>query len=338
MPVLLDLMTKMVTAAENRRPTAEISSFRTPLRASVYGERMYQQLIADYTATTTNWTLARLNTLTAGLTGAELAARFIKMENDVIDTAVTAWEKRINVLSAKTSADYAAHLIKTGGGTLTLSGANTYTGNTEIRGGVLRTGVAAALANSPVSVAVSAVFDVTPSGDASVAGLANAGTTTLADGIAGQVLTVNGPWDGQRGEVRLDVAPAPAKAQSKDGAVAPKAAAVIADQIVITGSISGTTLLSLAGEVDPALLVGVPLITSTQPIPVGSFALSAPISYLGTSYSLAIDGGTVTLAAVPAPVAPQAVPVMGVWGLGALSGLLAAFAAFFSRRKRFLNA
>jgi subtilase-type serine protease len=200
---LLDLMTKMVQAQQTADSKA-ITSNRNALRASPYGERMYQQLILNYTDSTNSWTMARLNALTGGLTGSELVNHFIKMENDVIETAATAWEKRIETLKAKTDADYASNLIKSGAGILSLSGANTYTGSTEVREGTLKTGVVTALANSPVKVAAGATLDITSSGNAAVAGIVNAGTITLSDGVTGQVLNVNGPWDGQQGIVKLD--------------------------------------------------------------------------------------------------------------------------------------
>lgn len=331
---LLGLMTKMVQAAE-AQTGQEIVLNSDALRASPYGERMYQQLVLSYGASPDSWTMARLNALTGGLTGSNLASRIIKMENDVLETAVAAWEKRIKVLQAKTAADYASNLIKSGAGVLILSGANTYTGSTEVREGTLKTGLATALLNSPVKVAVGATLDITGSGSATVAGITNAGIITLSDGVTGQVLNVNGPWDGQQGIVKLDTTVISPPARS--GGVVSQAATVVSDKLVITGAVSGTTLLSLAGNINPTQLVGVPLIQSTQPIPSGSFVLSTPITSGGQSFVLSIVNDTVTLAVAPpvkppVPAAVQAVPTLQAWGLGVISALLAGLAAFFTRR------
>ncbi|HUZ06361.1 MAG TPA: LamG-like jellyroll fold domain-containing protein, partial [Candidatus Paceibacterota bacterium] len=95
-------------------------------------------------------------------------------------------------------------LTKTGAGTLTLSGVNTYTGNTTINAGTLALGSAGSVANSRnISVADGAVFDVsavaggftlgaaqTLSGGGSVNG-AFANNGTIAPGAGIGVLTAN---------------------------------------------------------------------------------------------------------------------------------------------------
>lgn len=99
-------------------------------------------------------------------------------------------------------------LTKTGNGTLTLSGANTYTGPTAISAGILAIGATGALASSSIEIATDAVFDVsalefnlasgqTLGGSGSIAGaltvasgahlapgtIDSPGTLTFADGL-----------------------------------------------------------------------------------------------------------------------------------------------------------
>ncbi|MCD4726470.1 MAG: autotransporter-associated beta strand repeat-containing protein, partial [Pirellulales bacterium] len=80
-------------------------------------------------------------------------------------------------------------LTKAGGGTLTLGGANAYTGNTTISAGTLKLGGAASLASGAVDVAAGATFDVSE-----VSGGYNltAGQTLNGDGIVSGDITING--------------------------------------------------------------------------------------------------------------------------------------------------
>ena len=191
-----------------------------------------------------------------------------------------------------------------------------------------------ALATSQITIASGSTLDITASGNASVAGVRNGGTVSLADGIAGQTLTVNGPWVGQQGTVKLDLAPA---AAAKSAAATTKAA-VAADTIVINGAVSGQTVLSLSGlqNIDPAALNGLQLIKSTQPVPASSFALSAPLVINGQTYALqpSQDGGLMLALVTTPPASATAVPSLGTWALGMLSALLAGCAALIARRRR----
>lgn len=71
-------------------------------------------------------------------------------------------------------------LVKTGGGTLTLTGANTYTGATDIRGGVLQAGAAGALsARSDFIVGAGALLDLAGF-DQTIGSLSGTGSVDLA--------------------------------------------------------------------------------------------------------------------------------------------------------------
>ncbi|RZL89032.1 MAG: autotransporter outer membrane beta-barrel domain-containing protein, partial [Variovorax sp.] len=95
------------------------------------------------------------------------------------------------------------NLVKYGPGTLTLSGANTYSGSTSIDGGTLRAGAANTLsAVSAHTVASGATLDLAGFNQ-SVPSLTNSGTVSLLGTTPGTVLTVTGPYVGNNGLLRL---------------------------------------------------------------------------------------------------------------------------------------
>jgi outer membrane autotransporter protein len=100
----------------------------------------------------------------------------------------------------------AGALVKVGAGTLTLSGANTYTGATQVAAGTLRAGAAGTFSSaSAVTVAAGAMLDLAGHSQ-TIAAMANAGTVSLLSGTPGATLTVHGPWVGANGTLRLGTA------------------------------------------------------------------------------------------------------------------------------------
>lgn len=94
-------------------------------------------------------------------------------------------------------------ITKEGAGTLTLSGANDYTGATNVAQGTLKAGAANTFsAASAHSVASGATLDLAGFSQA-VASLANSGTVSLAGATAGTTLTVTGAYVGNNGVLRL---------------------------------------------------------------------------------------------------------------------------------------
>lgn len=97
-------------------------------------------------------------------------------------------------------------ITKEGTGTLTLSGANNYTGATNVAQGTLKAGAANAFsATSAHSVASGATLDLAGFNQ-SVASLANSGTVSLVGATAGTTLTVTGAYVGNNGVLRLGTA------------------------------------------------------------------------------------------------------------------------------------
>ncbi|WP_428936689.1 autotransporter outer membrane beta-barrel domain-containing protein [Brucella sp. NF 2815] len=93
-------------------------------------------------------------------------------------------------------------LTKTGAGTLTLSGANSYAGVTTVSAGRLVQGAADAFnaASSRYDVAFGGTLDL-GGFDTTLAALYNAGTINMNVGVAGSTLTVNGDYVGNDGTI-----------------------------------------------------------------------------------------------------------------------------------------
>ncbi|CAN7458784.1 autotransporter outer membrane beta-barrel domain-containing protein [Variovorax sp. LjRoot290] len=107
------------------------------------------------------------------------------------------------------TATIAAALVGSGGlqkadiGTLVLSGANTYTGETRVSSGTLRAGAANTLSvASAHGVALGATLDLAGF-DQTLSSLTNSGTISLLGSAPGTTLTVTGPYVGNNGTLRL---------------------------------------------------------------------------------------------------------------------------------------
>ena len=97
-------------------------------------------------------------------------------------------------------------ITKEGTGTLTLSGANNYTGATNVAQGTLKAGAANTFsAASAHSVASGATLDLAGFNQ-TAASLANSGTVSLVGATAGTTLTVTGAYVGNNGVLRLGTA------------------------------------------------------------------------------------------------------------------------------------
>ncbi|MDQ0390623.1 autotransporter outer membrane beta-barrel domain-containing protein [Labrys monachus] len=127
----------------------------------------------------------------------------------------------------------AGSLVKDGKGIATLGGANTYSGATDVKAGVLQAGAAGSFsANSDFTVESGAMLDL-QGFDQTVKGLSNAGLVSFAGTKAGTTLTVTGNYAGNGGNVAM-------RAYLQGGGAA--------DLLHIEGDATGTTSLTILNQ------------------------------------------------------------------------------------------
>ncbi|MCR6475860.1 autotransporter-associated beta strand repeat-containing protein [Variovorax sp. ZS18.2.2] len=83
---------------------------------------------------------------------ANLARIAVLASNAAIQGQIEATETRVTYLQSKTDADYVGSLIKTGAGTLTLTGDNSYSGGTQLQAGTLGVGSSTALGTGTLAM------------------------------------------------------------------------------------------------------------------------------------------------------------------------------------------
>uniref|UniRef100_UPI000D3633C0 autotransporter outer membrane beta-barrel domain-containing protein n=1 Tax=unclassified Variovorax TaxID=663243 RepID=UPI000D3633C0 len=170
----------------------------------------------------------------------------------------------------------AGSLAKAGAGVLTLTGANSYTGATHVAAGTLRAGAANTLSSaSAFTVASGATLDLAGNSQA-IASMANNGTVSLVGSAPGTVLTVNGPWVGNGGTLRLGTALGGSASAS--------------DRLVLSGS---TAIASGSTNVQITNLGGLGALTSGNGIEVISAINGATTTAQTTRSAFSLAGGHV---------------------------------------------
>lgn len=170
----------------------------------------------------------------------------------------------------------AGDLVKSGAGTLTLAGANIYTGATNVAAGTLRAGAANALSSaSAFTVASGATLDLAGRSQ-TIASMTNGGTVSLVGTVPGTTLTVTGPWVGSGGTLRLGTALGDSSSAS--------------DRLILSGS---TAIASGTTNVQITNLGGLGALTSGSGIEVVSALNGATTTAQTTKSAFALAGGHV---------------------------------------------
>jgi len=170
-------------------------------------------------------------------------------------------------------------LTKTGMGTLTLTGASTYSGDTNILAGALQAGTANALSpNSAMNVGSAGTLSLNGFSQA-VAGLTNAGLISMGVNTApGAVLTVNGNYVGLGGTILLNTH------LGADGSPS--------DKLVINGgTATGSTFLRISNAGGLGALTvgsGIPVVETANggSTALGAFTLSGQVTAGAYDYLL----------------------------------------------------
>lgn len=167
-------------------------------------------------------------------------------------------------------------LTKEGTGVLTLSGTNTYTGATNVAVGTLRAGVANTFSSaSAFTVASGATLDLAGHNQA-IASMANSGIVSLMGATPGTTLTVNGPWVGNGGTLRLGTALG--------------ASASVSDRLILNG---GSAVASGTTNVQVVNLGGLGALTTGNGIEIVSALNGATTTAQTTRNAFSLTGGHV---------------------------------------------
>lgn len=173
------------------------STARKAALSAVKADAIGRVLLAMYEDTHPAWTIFSETSLptdfdefVGGLNDAQLAAAALAAAKAQLQTELNLSQARIDSLAAKTDADYVGTLVKTGSGSLTLTGANSYSGGTELKEGTLGVGHATALGTGKLSMANAAVLQAASDG-LNVANAVSVSGTGIVDTQA-HTLTLSG--------------------------------------------------------------------------------------------------------------------------------------------------
>ncbi|RUR65865.1 autotransporter outer membrane beta-barrel domain-containing protein [Variovorax guangxiensis] len=191
-------------------------------------------------------------------------------------TAVVNFNHNASAYDFATPIEGSTNVNHIGSGTTTLTGANIYTGATNVAAGTLRAGAASALSSaSNYTVTAGGTLDLNGH-DQTIASMANGGTVSLVGSAPGTTLTVTGPWAGNGGTLRLGTALGDSSSAS--------------DRLVLSGA---TAIASGTTNVQITNLGGLGALTTGNGIEVVSAINGATTTAQTTKNAFALAGGHV---------------------------------------------
>jgi outer membrane autotransporter protein len=165
--------------------------------AAVRADPVGKQLLPLYDKSHPGWIGSRsessdFDTFIHGRSDFELAQDLVNPVHAAIQAQIDDGKSRISYLQAKTAVDYVGSLIKTGLGTLTLTGDNSYSGGTELQGGTLGVGSSTALgtgtlAMSDATTLQAAADGLTLANAVTLSGIGNIDTQAFGMALSGNI-------------------------------------------------------------------------------------------------------------------------------------------------------
>jgi autotransporter-associated beta strand protein len=245
--------------------------------------------------------LGGTNSYTGGTTvkGGVLQGGAASLQGKIVNNAEVAFDQD------KTAGTYAGtmsgtgKLRKIGAGTLTLAGANSYSGGTLVDAGTLATDTSGALGTGAVGIASGAVLQFGGKADAGKLAISNEGTLQLEDSATAAGASVSNAAGGQ---VRIDLATTGASIGSLDGA----GDVVLGAKTLTTGALGSDNAISgaIGGAGGSLVKVGAGTLTLSGSatysgetrVAAGTLAAGAANAFSAASSAVVASGATLDLA------------------------------------------
>jgi autotransporter-associated beta strand protein len=245
--------------------------------------------------------LGGANTYSGGTTvkGGVLQGSAASLQGDIVNNAEVAFDQDKAAGTYAGAMSGTGKLRKIGAGTLTLAGANSYSGGTLVDAGTLATDISGALGTGAVGVASGAVLQFGGKADAGTLAISNAGTLALQDEATAAGASVRNAAGGQ---VRIDLAATGTSIGSLDGA----GDVVLGAKTLTTGALGGDSTISgaIGGAGGSLVKVGAGTLTLSGSatysgetrVAAGTLAAGAANAFSAASSAVVASGATLDLA------------------------------------------
>lgn len=252
--------------------------------------------------------LGGVNSYTGGtiVKGGVLQGAAASLQGNIVNNAEVAFDQD------KTAGTYAGvmsgtgRLRKIGSGTLTLAGANSYSGGTLVDAGTLATNASGALGTGAVSIASGATLQFGGKADAGPLAIANQGTLRLQDGANAAGASVTNAAGAQ---VRIDLATTGASIGALGGAgdvvlgAKTLTTGAVGSDTTISGAITGTGGSLVKVGAGTLTLAGTASYSGETRVAAGTLKAGAANAFSAASSTVVAGGTTLDLAGFSQTVA-----------------------------------